>query len=122
VRRPGSRRFLLLLLFSERDSDLLFPSLCHQFATKTIETEGKRIKAQIWDTAGQERYRAITAACVVPANIIRLHSSSVSFFVFFRRHPALLTAAASRPPLAAGTTAAPWARWSFTTSPAGNLF
>jgi len=35
--------------------------LC-QFATKTIETEGRRIKAQIWDTAGQERYRAITAA------------------------------------------------------------
>jgi GTPase SAR1 family protein len=33
-----------------------------QFATKTIEAEGKRIKAQIWDTAGQERYRAITTA------------------------------------------------------------
>jgi Ras-related protein Rab-11B len=33
-----------------------------QFATKTIESEGKRIKAQIWDTAGQERYRAITSA------------------------------------------------------------
>jgi Ras-related protein Rab-11A len=33
-----------------------------EFATKTIETEGKRIKAQIWDTAGQERYRAITSA------------------------------------------------------------
>jgi GTPase SAR1 family protein len=33
-----------------------------QFATKTIETEGRRVKAQIWDTAGQERYRAITAA------------------------------------------------------------
>merc|ERR1712032_1105443 len=32
------------------------------FATKSIETEGKRIKAQIWDTAGQERYRAITSA------------------------------------------------------------
>lgn len=33
-----------------------------EFATKTIEAEGKRIKAQIWDTAGQERYRAITTA------------------------------------------------------------
>merc|ERR1712224_454009 len=33
-----------------------------EFATKSIETEGKRIKAQIWDTAGQERYRAITSA------------------------------------------------------------
>eukprot|EP00743_Colponemidia_sp_Colp-15_P000757 GILK01000836.1.p1 GENE.GILK01000836.1~~GILK01000836.1.p1 ORF type:complete len:213 (-),score=33.12 GILK01000836.1:127-765(-) len=33
-----------------------------EFATKTIKTEGKTIKAQIWDTAGQERYRAITSA------------------------------------------------------------
>jgi len=30
--------------------------------TRSIEVEGKTIKAQIWDTAGQERYRAITAA------------------------------------------------------------
>jgi len=33
-----------------------------EFATKSIQTEGKVIKAQIWDTAGQERYRAITSA------------------------------------------------------------
>ena len=33
-----------------------------EFATKSIKTEGKTIKAQIWDTAGQERYRAITSA------------------------------------------------------------
>ena len=33
-----------------------------EFATKSIVTEGKTIKAQIWDTAGQERYRAITSA------------------------------------------------------------
>jgi small GTP-binding protein len=33
-----------------------------EFATKTLEVEGKTIKAQIWDTAGQERYRAITSA------------------------------------------------------------
>jgi len=33
-----------------------------EFATKSIMTEGKTIKAQIWDTAGQERYRAITSA------------------------------------------------------------
>lgn len=32
-----------------------------EFATKTIEHEGKVIKAQVWDTAGQERYRAITS-------------------------------------------------------------
>eukprot|EP00842_Homolaphlyctis_polyrhiza_P005810 jgi/Hompol1/622/HPOL_005370-RA len=33
-----------------------------EFATRSIEFDGKTIKAQIWDTAGQERYRAITAA------------------------------------------------------------
>ena len=33
-----------------------------EFATKSIVTEGKTIKAQIWDTAGEERYRAITSA------------------------------------------------------------
>ncbi len=33
-----------------------------QFATRTLEVEGKRVKAQIWDTAGQERYRAISSA------------------------------------------------------------
>lgn len=33
-----------------------------EFATRTVEIDGKRVKAQIWDTAGQERYRAITSA------------------------------------------------------------
>ncbi|GAB4831852.1 Ras- protein RABA2b [Ancistrocladus abbreviatus] len=33
-----------------------------EFATRTLQVEGKVIKAQIWDTAGQERYRAITSA------------------------------------------------------------
>lgn len=33
-----------------------------EFATRTIDIDGKCIKAQIWDTAGQERYRAITSA------------------------------------------------------------
>jgi Ras-related protein Rab-11A len=33
-----------------------------EFATKSVEADGKTIKAQIWDTAGQERYRAITSA------------------------------------------------------------
>mmetsp|Transcript_3480 Transcript_3480/g.15520 ORF Transcript_3480/g.15520 Transcript_3480/m.15520 type:complete len:187 (+) Transcript_3480:89-649(+) len=33
-----------------------------EFATRSLEVEGKTIKAQIWDTAGQERYRAITSA------------------------------------------------------------
>jgi len=33
-----------------------------EFATRSLEADGKTIKAQIWDTAGQERYRAITSA------------------------------------------------------------
>ncbi|VDN09322.1 unnamed protein product [Dibothriocephalus latus] len=33
-----------------------------EFATRSINVDGKIIKAQIWDTAGQERYRAITSA------------------------------------------------------------
>eukprot|EP00127_Corallochytrium_limacisporum_P005530 Clim_evm47s207 gene=Clim_evmTU47s207 len=33
-----------------------------EFATRSIQIEGKTVKAQIWDTAGQERYRAITSA------------------------------------------------------------
>lgn len=33
-----------------------------EFATRSINVEGKTLKAQIWDTAGQERYRAITSA------------------------------------------------------------
>ncbi|KAI9471217.1 Rab GTPase ypt31 [Coemansia sp. RSA 989] len=33
-----------------------------EFATRSIQVDGKVIKAQIWDTAGQERYRAITSA------------------------------------------------------------
>lgn len=35
-----------------------------EFATRSIQVEGKTVKAQIWDTAGQERYRAITSAWV----------------------------------------------------------
>ncbi|CAM8968121.1 unnamed protein product [Rhodiola kirilowii] len=33
-----------------------------EFPTRTLQVEGKTVKAQIWDTAGQERYRAITSA------------------------------------------------------------
>lgn len=38
------------------------PTIGVEFATRTLQVDGKVIKAQIWDTAGQERYRAITAA------------------------------------------------------------
>ena len=30
-----------------------------EFATRTLEIDGKRVKAQIWDTAGQERYELL---------------------------------------------------------------
>ncbi|KAG0228834.1 Ras- protein RABA1e [Actinomortierella wolfii] len=33
-----------------------------EFATRTVDINDKKVKAQIWDTAGQERYRAITTA------------------------------------------------------------
>lgn len=33
-----------------------------EFQTRTVNINGKVIKAQIWDTAGQERYRAVTSA------------------------------------------------------------
>jgi len=33
-----------------------------EFATRSINVDGKTVKAQRWDTAGQERYRAITSA------------------------------------------------------------
>ncbi|KAK3038351.1 hypothetical protein RJ639_031447, partial [Escallonia herrerae] len=33
-----------------------------EFQTRSIEIDGKEVKAQIWDTAGQERFRAVTSA------------------------------------------------------------
>ena len=38
------------------------PTIGVEFATRIVEIDNKKIKAQIWDTAGQERYRAITSA------------------------------------------------------------
>jgi small GTP-binding protein len=39
-----------------------------EFATKTVEIDGKVIKVQIWDTAGQERYRSMASAYYRGAN------------------------------------------------------
>ncbi|OHS97426.1 Ras-related protein Rab-11B [Tritrichomonas foetus] len=53
-----------------------------EFATRTIQLDGKTIKAQIWDTAGQERYRAITSAYYKGANGAMLMydiTNSISF-------------------------------------------
>lgn len=53
-----------------------------EFATRSIQIDGKTIKAQIWDTAGQERYRAITSAYyrgAVGALLVYDISKSLSF-------------------------------------------
>ena len=53
-----------------------------EFATKTVQINGKTAKAQIWDTAGQERYRAVTSAYYKGANgamVIYDITNSVSF-------------------------------------------
>lgn len=47
-----------------------------EFATRSIQVDGKTIKAQIWDTAGQERYRAITSAYVF---------KTISYFGWFKK-------------------------------------
>lgn len=52
-----------------------------EFATRSIEADGKTIKAQIWDTAGQERYRAITSAYYRGA--VGAFLSPFFFFFFF---------------------------------------
>lgn len=53
----------LLLRFTRNEFNIESRSTIGvEFATRTVEIEGKRVKAQIWDTAGQERYRAITSA------------------------------------------------------------
>jgi small GTP-binding protein len=38
------------------------PTVGVDYALKTIDLKGKRVKIQIWDTAGHERFKAITSA------------------------------------------------------------
>ena len=35
-----------------------------EFATRSLQVDGKVVKAQIWDTAGQERYALICSYCL----------------------------------------------------------
>jgi len=59
----GSGKSNLLSRFTRNEFNLESKSTIGvEFATKSIQTDNKIIKAQIWDTAGQERYRAITSA------------------------------------------------------------
>jgi len=37
------------------------PTIGVDFAGKTIEVEGSKVRAQIWDTAGQERFKAVSS-------------------------------------------------------------
>ncbi|KAJ0964876.1 hypothetical protein J5N97_026014 [Dioscorea zingiberensis] len=53
----------LLSRFTRNDFSLESKSTIGvEFAARSLNIDGKVIKAQIWDTAGQERYRAITSA------------------------------------------------------------
>ena len=52
----------LLSRFSEdRFSETEPITIGSDFNVRTIELDGKKIRAQIWDTAGQDRFRAIAA-------------------------------------------------------------
>ncbi|TKR96296.1 hypothetical protein L596_010338 [Steinernema carpocapsae] len=62
-RRLGVGKSNLLSRFTRNEFNLESKSTIGvEFATRSIQVEGKTVKAQIWDTAGQERYRAITSA------------------------------------------------------------
>ncbi|EDO33074.1 predicted protein [Nematostella vectensis] len=59
----GVGKSSLLSRFTRNEFDIESKSTIGvEFATRSIQVEGKIIKAQVWDTAGQERYRAITSA------------------------------------------------------------
>lgn len=59
----GVGKSSLLSRFTRNEFDLESKSTIGvEFATRSIQVDGKVIKAQVWDTAGQERYRAITSA------------------------------------------------------------
>ena len=55
-----------------------------EFASGTVQTNGKAVKVQIWDTAGQENFRSITRS---------YYRSSIAAIVvyditsYIRKHP-----------------------------------
>ena len=57
----GKSNLLLRFTRNEFEPEKKF-TIGVEFATRTIEHDGRTIRAQIWDTAGQEKYRAITDA------------------------------------------------------------
>ncbi|KAG6918571.1 hypothetical protein DXG01_013372 [Tephrocybe rancida] len=61
--REGLTHCAVLSRFTRNEFNLESKSTIGvEFATRSINVDGKTVKAQIWDTAGQERYRAITSA------------------------------------------------------------
>ena len=73
---------LLSQFISHQFSDDTKTTIGVEFATKSLNINGKMVKAQIWDTAGQERYRSITSAYYKGANgamILYDITSSISF-------------------------------------------
>lgn len=53
----------LLLRWSKNDFNPdSTPTIGVEFATKTLQIDGKLVKVHVWDTAGQEQFRALTTA------------------------------------------------------------
>lgn len=53
----------LLLRWSKNDFNPdSTPTIGVEFATKTLQIDGKIVKVHVWDTAGQEQFRALTTA------------------------------------------------------------
>ena len=53
----------LLLRWSKNDfTPDSTPTIGVEFATKTLQIDGKIVKVHVWDTAGQEQFRALTTA------------------------------------------------------------
>ena len=63
---------LLLRYCDDSFQEIHLATIGLDFRLKTLEFEGKKIKAQIWDTAGQDRFRAITKNYYRGANGILL--------------------------------------------------
>ncbi|KAI8866334.1 GTP-binding protein ypt1 [Ramicandelaber brevisporus] len=59
----GTGKSSLLMRFADGNfTESYISTIGVDFKIRTMELEGKIIKAQVWDTAGQERFRTITSS------------------------------------------------------------